>query len=462
MHGVAGAASDLAYLGLLLGANPELVVLAPRCNEPLRIPFEGIVAGGERILALILTEISRSPALCKISLIGHSLGGLYARYVAGVLFGRCGCALEPANLITLATPHLGVRRPVSRPLLYGGAINRLYAHVAQTFCSRTGVELSLGDEQSEPLLVQLCKGPYLHALRRFKRLRLYSNIYNDFLVPYCTASIQPFNPYRRGEWPLLTASTYPHITLYSLYRLALADGSAPPPAVEPAMFPNAPRALPGVDSSSRALAPLSAGACRLERAIDEARVCAARTASKAPRAPRLARSASVPAQPSAVGAPSSCALSASARTDSHLGAASDMGACAALAMVVEADDDARVGTYRPPSRELSDGERAEGGARGGAPSLGSPQQRRLPPALRVDSASADTSAWDDSFGSEREKREHLLHMLYCLNSVPWERVDCHFVSPAAHEQIVNKSAWTAAVGFDMGDVCRHVLECFTD
>ncbi|KAJ1636500.1 hypothetical protein T492DRAFT_958392 [Pavlovales sp. CCMP2436] len=51
-------------------------------------------------------------------------------------------------------------------------------------------------------------------------------------------------------------------------------------------------------------------------------------------------------------------------------------------------------------------------------------------------------------------------MLFCLNSIPWERVDCLFHGPAAHEQVVNKNAWTSKLGFDTGDVCRHLAEGF--
>ena len=86
----------------------------------------------------MISVIERYPHLHKISFIGHSLGGLIARYAIALLYGRnfltrlpkvSGTAgnnrsgdilheekyigkiagLEPINFITCATPHLGSR-----------------------------------------------------------------------------------------------------------------------------------------------------------------------------------------------------------------------------------------------------------------------------------------------------------------------------------------------------------------
>ena len=73
--------------------------------------------------------MEKTESLRKISFLAHSLGGLFARYAAAVLYTTT-CAgnvqlngsetssstehgliagLEPVNFITLASPHLGVR-----------------------------------------------------------------------------------------------------------------------------------------------------------------------------------------------------------------------------------------------------------------------------------------------------------------------------------------------------------------
>lgn len=550
-HGVAGLASDLGYLASLLAACPQLVVLAPRCNEPLLKPFEGVVAGGERIVAAIQEEMARQPALRKLSLVGHSLGGLYARYAAGVLYGRYGCVLEPVNLITIATPHLGVRRPTGRSLLRGGGFNGLFNLVAERLCSQLGLELSLEDEQQEPLLVQLCKGPFLLALRRFACRCLYANVFHDFLVPFCTASILPRNPYRRGELPLVRSPLYPHITLVSLYRLELAR-SRPTvaPAVDPAHFAHggARELAPpghGPPALARALTPLSTGAHRLDAAIDEASACAVHAGGAVP-APRFSRSVSAPASPEGALLERRSQPAHGARPAPQLGMPLTRTASSFFAPLVDAGGSARALSWlraaplsqHAGSRRVAESERegedeieSEGAREGkgggecgggrcseesepsqplGGGSVG--PRRGDPPAdalreaetlparagcagraagagaagpsaaelrsatvaleaaqarggaslrLRLLSQGAGTEGWDKSFGSEGcAKRAHMLHMLFCLNSVPWERVDCVFNSPAAHEQIVNKNAWTSQIGIDTGDVCRHIYDDF--
>lgn len=69
----------------------------------------------------VISVIKRHPNLEKISFIGHSLGGLIARYAIAKLYTQdstidhCSerisseriAGLIPINFITVATPHLG-------------------------------------------------------------------------------------------------------------------------------------------------------------------------------------------------------------------------------------------------------------------------------------------------------------------------------------------------------------------
>uniref|UniRef100_M4C5Q7 DUF676 domain-containing protein n=1 Tax=Hyaloperonospora arabidopsidis (strain Emoy2) TaxID=559515 RepID=M4C5Q7_HYAAE len=50
--------------------------------------FDGIDQGGERLATEIQQVATQMPQLQKLSMIGHSLGGLYNRYCIGVLFSR--------------------------------------------------------------------------------------------------------------------------------------------------------------------------------------------------------------------------------------------------------------------------------------------------------------------------------------------------------------------------------------
>ncbi|CAG9460761.1 unnamed protein product [Pedinophyceae sp. YPF-701] len=73
--------------------------------------FDGIDVCGERLAREIRFEVERNPTLKKISLIGHSMGGLIARYAAGKLYDpQTGliAGLKPMHYVSMATPHLGV------------------------------------------------------------------------------------------------------------------------------------------------------------------------------------------------------------------------------------------------------------------------------------------------------------------------------------------------------------------
>lgn len=92
-----------------------------------RQTFEGVDSCGLRLAEEIRQLRSDHPSLCRISLVGHSMGGLIARHAAGLLLvgadieaadtdiarqsgGRSSClmaGMEPAHFITMATPHLG-------------------------------------------------------------------------------------------------------------------------------------------------------------------------------------------------------------------------------------------------------------------------------------------------------------------------------------------------------------------
>lgn len=96
------------------------------------------ISSANRNLYQVISVVASKPFLQKISFVGHSLGGLIARYAIGILYekavpkcsleehGACEyhpvgvksvdekikgkiAGLEPMNFITFATPHLGSR-----------------------------------------------------------------------------------------------------------------------------------------------------------------------------------------------------------------------------------------------------------------------------------------------------------------------------------------------------------------
>ena len=110
IHGLEGFNTDFQYLACKLRErfSGRVKTLSPDCNHGRT--GDGIMNGAKRILECIEIEIKKS-SVVYLSLIGHSLGGLYARCVAGLLNqkGLFQSRLIPLNFITLATPHLGSR-----------------------------------------------------------------------------------------------------------------------------------------------------------------------------------------------------------------------------------------------------------------------------------------------------------------------------------------------------------------
>lgn len=100
----------------------------------------------------ILELVGSKPSLSRISLVGNSLGGLYVRYAAKLLYsngdaGRPGggatiAGLKPSVFMTIACPHLGVRRFTYVPL------PSMLHSLAGVFVGRTGADLFLSRSSS--------------------------------------------------------------------------------------------------------------------------------------------------------------------------------------------------------------------------------------------------------------------------------------------------------------------------
>jgi hypothetical protein len=136
---------------------------------------------------------SGSP-VTKISMAGYSLGGLLARYVAGILYQRdLFSTVQPVSFATFATPHLGLPR-------YKTLFNKLAWTFGPTLLSRTGGQFYCVDKWSprgRPLLLVLADPEqiFYKALARFPRVTIFANAVNDLTVPYVTAAIETHDPF---------------------------------------------------------------------------------------------------------------------------------------------------------------------------------------------------------------------------------------------------------------------------
>ncbi|KAF9353238.1 hypothetical protein BGX34_011718 [Mortierella sp. NVP85] len=141
----------------------------------------------------------------QFSFLGYSLGGLIGRFVVGLLdqegffnsVDQGGRGIEPMYFVTMATPHLGIRKPSD------STWSKTFNFLSSRMLSRTGEQLQFVDDyvQGKPLLLVMSEpeGVFAKALARFKRRALYCNIRNDRSVPFWTASFSDADPFSELE-----------------------------------------------------------------------------------------------------------------------------------------------------------------------------------------------------------------------------------------------------------------------
>lgn len=103
--------------------DPSATLLfVSHCNERTRT-FDGVDACGERLAEEIRGVAAQHPELRRISVLGHSMGGLIGRYAAGRLYDPSSgtmAGLAPCHFVAMATPHLGcdsIGSPAQVPLI---------------------------------------------------------------------------------------------------------------------------------------------------------------------------------------------------------------------------------------------------------------------------------------------------------------------------------------------------------
>ncbi|KAF7830088.1 putative lipase ROG1 [Senna tora] len=139
VNGLIGSAENWKFAAkqFLKRYPHDVIVHCSECNSSM-LTFDGVEVMGKRLAEEVISVIKRHQGVQKISFVGHSLGGLVARYAVAKLYGRdisreyvkgnehslshnLGqeshektwegkiAGLEPINFITSATPHLGCR-----------------------------------------------------------------------------------------------------------------------------------------------------------------------------------------------------------------------------------------------------------------------------------------------------------------------------------------------------------------
>ncbi|MFQ6628700.1 hypothetical protein Gotur_006588, partial [Gossypium turneri] len=299
VNGIIGSAQNWRFAAKqLLKKYPENVIVHCEyfgtpffffvCSErnSSTLTFDGVDVMGDRLAEEVKHVISCHPSVQKISFVGHSLGGLVARYAIARLYeqdltqetsqtnGDCGtdhlgdkdlcpegqlkgkiAGLEPMNFITFASPHLGLVIVflswlciIQVPLFRGSRALEKFAARISWLLGRTGKHLFLtdGKDGKPPLLLRMvndCEDlKFISALGSFRRRVAYANARFDrhdlfssklfclfknltlFLdiVGWSTSSLR-----RRNELPkikhLPRSDRYPHVINVEPAKTATLD-----------------------------------------------------------------------------------------------------------------------------------------------------------------------------------------------------------------------------------------------
>lgn len=191
-HGLGGSPGSVRQLADALraahGTRGRVLVHASTANFGMATSFfttvQGVEEGGARLADEIARLAEAHPSLCRLSLVGFSLGGLYVRAAAPLVLARLP-RLVPVNFISIASPHAGVVGHVA-----GVVEGAMRAGVL----SRTGEDLTLTDRRGEhglPLLVWMAdpRSPHWAALARFPNRVAAANTVGDDKVPYWSAAL---------------------------------------------------------------------------------------------------------------------------------------------------------------------------------------------------------------------------------------------------------------------------------
>jgi hypothetical protein len=202
---VNGYAEDLEYIQRRIqGISQNMIVVVPTCNQGST--HSGIEEGAKKYFYWIKKYYTTD--IKEISIIGHSLGGLYARFLVGLLYQHnfIPQILKPKVFISLSTPHLPLRfydrfvHPKVSRILANALIGKSGAEMLMVDASSKSRSLAdrikgIEKQQSSliPMMVRLCEDEFIIGLQCFEKLICYANIRHDPVVNYGNACLSPFD-----------------------------------------------------------------------------------------------------------------------------------------------------------------------------------------------------------------------------------------------------------------------------
>jgi len=237
VHGWMGKPNELSYLHQALERQAAAVAAAAansnneeddeqddanhHDNKPLVLVHsatandgqtsDGIAAGGSRLAAEIndwieaLASSRENNSSISLSLIGNSLGGLYARYALSEIHWNNDSnnaqqqqqqhpKIRPAVFVTTATPHLGVAAPhtyLNLPRWAEYGIAKAMQQTGMDLFRFTSTSKNEEDDKDGVDVIQKMTTDerFVRPLANFERRIAYANAHNtDFQVPCSTAA----------------------------------------------------------------------------------------------------------------------------------------------------------------------------------------------------------------------------------------------------------------------------------
>lgn len=196
VHGNHGHAYDMFPLrdSLLIKfqqITSQIKIICSTSNE--KNTEVGIKVGGsnlaKEIINHVINLVNQNNDKIMLSIISHSLGGLFSRYCLKEVFENeiCSNHLVPISFITLNSPHLGVRRASSiNPFKYLSGC--LIHGICNYFYKQTGADVILKNN----VLMELAED---NNIKKFKNFTLVGLIQNDLIVPFTTSLLRSYNPF---------------------------------------------------------------------------------------------------------------------------------------------------------------------------------------------------------------------------------------------------------------------------
>lgn len=228
-HGFMSTAERAANVAAMAGAaHPEtLLVHVSTCNtgayKSILTTTDGVDACGARVAAEVLGVLGAHSAISSLSLVGQSLGGVFARAaLPAIVSARPDLLL--LNFVSFASPHVGVRGHVSWAVEAAAGFGVLGASLLQLCLQDSPLPRADCGPKPLTLLEWMAhpRSPHARALASFSRRILVANLAHDDKVPH---------------WSAALACDVDTLRLLACEGVPSASGASSPPLVTPIVAP---------------------------------------------------------------------------------------------------------------------------------------------------------------------------------------------------------------------------------